>query len=599
MSQPRPTGRDILLKVLLEEDPTCPAPAPAGRIPASIPPLKAPSKKPKPRNGTPAPAQPLESATTPHPPLRVELLSAVAQPAGPTPRTPATTVNAIAAPPLTAASDDHALLPPALPSPELEPEPQPEPQLAIESAVEATPIPDIASLATTNLSPTLSSIPLDQSPFEPSLLHDSLLSDPVIEILPEPVAEPLEFSSEPAPPLPPAPIEDIAPIQEIAPIEDLAPIEDPAPDEDFAPQFDTTPEPLSLAEEPPAIPLPQSFSTVPDAGAPEPVAPVRLEDSLLNLGSLTLPLSPGLTSPTPATPPASPIPAIATTNFSPRACPPLSASSTASTSSTGIRLLAIDLDGTLLDDNKRVSLQTADALRCLRTDVRIVIASARPPRSVRGIYSLLELDTLSIHYNGALVWHEPTGKVFHHTPMPGHLVHRVIEQARTAFPECLVSCEALDRWYTDRFDNHYTTETGRMFKPDVIAPLDTFHHHPMTKVLLLGAPEMITQLTQLLQKSLVGDAAVVRCDPELIQIMHPSAGKGPALRRVANHYGIAMNQVLAIGDAANDVDMLQAAGIAVAMDNAHPRVKAVSHWIAPSNNDHGVHAALQKYGLCG
>ena len=55
---------------------------------------------------------------------------------------------------------------------------------------------------------------------------------------------------------------------------------------------------------------------------------------------------------------------------------------------------------------------------------------------------------------------------------------------------------------------------------------------------------------------------------------------------------------MAIGDAANDVPMLEAAGVAVAMDNAHPTVKSAAHWVAPSNNDHGVHAALVRYGLC-
>lgn len=58
-----------------------------------------------------------------------------------------------------------------------------------------------------------------------------------------------------------------------------------------------------------------------------------------------------------------------------------------------------------------------------------------------------------------------------------------------------------------------------------------------------------------------------------------------------------MKQVMALGDAPNDVGMLQTAGIAVAMGNAHPAVKNVADWIAPTNNDHGVYAALQKYHL--
>jgi hydroxymethylpyrimidine pyrophosphatase-like HAD family hydrolase len=74
--------------------------------------------------------------------------------------------------------------------------------------------------------------------------------------------------------------------------------------------------------------------------------------------------------------------------------------------------------------------------------------------------------------------------------------------------------------------------------------------------------------------------------------------KAVALEKVAKWYGVPMEQVMAIGDAPNDVGMLQTAGVSVAMDNAHPLVKDVADWVAPSNNDHGVHAALARYGLC-
>ena len=69
-----------------------------------------------------------------------------------------------------------------------------------------------------------------------------------------------------------------------------------------------------------------------------------------------------------------------------------------------IRMIAIDLDGTLLDAQKRVSPQTVDGLKCaIDHGVKIVIASARPPRSVRPIYEMLGLTTWQINYNGALI----------------------------------------------------------------------------------------------------------------------------------------------------------------------------------------------------
>jgi len=265
----------------------------------------------------------------------------------------------------------------------------------------------------------------------------------------------------------------------------------------------------------------------------------------------------------------------------------------------GIRMVAIDLDGTLLNDSKKISDQTADALRCLPgRGVKVVIASARPPRSVRGFHSILGLDTLTINYNGALIWDESNRRIMHHQPMEPQLVGRIIEQARAINDQVLVSCEVLDRWFTDRFDQPYTTETGRLFRPDVIAPLSEFLNQPITKLLLLGEPTLIRQLQLELVPQYSPQAAIVRCDAELLQIMDHRASKANALRLVAGYYGISLPQVLAIGDAANDVDMLQAAGYEVAMDNAHPSVKAVAHWVAPSNNDHGVHAALRRYGLC-
>jgi Cof subfamily protein (haloacid dehalogenase superfamily) len=261
-----------------------------------------------------------------------------------------------------------------------------------------------------------------------------------------------------------------------------------------------------------------------------------------------------------------------------------------------IKLVAIDLDGTLLNDSKQVSEQTAEALRFLPArGVKVVIASARPPRSVRHIYQLLNLGTLQINYNGALIWDEPTKKAVLHRPLPGAVVAEMVAVARDWFDEVIVGCEVLDRWFTDRDDNRHTTETGRMFRPDVIAPLDTFIHGEITKLMFLAEPNAISLLESMLIRSFGDRVIILQTDDNLLQIMSPSAGKSTALQWVAEHYGIPMRQVMAIGDAPNDVGMLQLAGVAVAMENARPVVKAVADWIAPSNNDHGVHAALVRY----
>jgi 5-amino-6-(5-phospho-D-ribitylamino)uracil phosphatase len=263
-----------------------------------------------------------------------------------------------------------------------------------------------------------------------------------------------------------------------------------------------------------------------------------------------------------------------------------------------IRLLAVDLDGTLLNDAKRVGSGTVDALADLpRRGVKVIIASARPPRSVRHIYAQLGLDTWQINYNGALIWDEPRKKVIFHRPMKGSLVRKIIDRARGQFPDILVTCEVLDRWYTDRFEQTYTTETGRLFKPDVIAPLDKCCAQEITKLLLLGETDAVSALHAMLAGT-NDEVTIVRTDPQLIQVMDRGVGKAAALQRVAEHYQVPPAEIMSIGDAPNDVGMLQLTGVAVAMDNAHEIVKNAAHWIAPSNNEDGVRAALQHYGLC-
>ena len=266
--------------------------------------------------------------------------------------------------------------------------------------------------------------------------------------------------------------------------------------------------------------------------------------------------------------------------------------------SSKISLVAIDLDGTLLTDKKSISSHTKNTLfAAVDKGVHIIIASARPPRSVRPFHKQLALDTLTINYNGALIWNEKEKKPVEHIPLAPGFVRRMVLRARGHYPEVSVSCEVLDKWYTDRLEQPYTTETGRIFKPDLIAPLDQFLNDPITKLMLLGEETMTTHLLELLRKDFGDKCSIVRSDPELIQITHPNATKARGLLKVAEIYKIPMEEVMAIGDAENDLPMLQAAALSIAMDNAHPIIKKNAHWVAPSNNDHGVAAAIERFVL--
>ena len=263
-----------------------------------------------------------------------------------------------------------------------------------------------------------------------------------------------------------------------------------------------------------------------------------------------------------------------------------------------VRMIAADLDGTLLDDNKRIAEVTRQAIRALKTqDIPFIIASARPPRSVRHIYADLQLDTPQINYNGALIWDEAHRRVIDHHPMDGALALEMIRFARKHDARTLVTCEILDRWHTDRLDNSFTTETGRLFEPDFIGPVEQFCCGPVTKLLLLGPPEVIVPLHDSIAAAFAGRAIVIRTDNELLQITAPDVSKAAALRRIADHYRIPLAHTLAIGDAENDIEMLRECGIGVAVSNAAPRVKQVAHYVAARANSEGVYEAISRFVL--
>ena len=261
-----------------------------------------------------------------------------------------------------------------------------------------------------------------------------------------------------------------------------------------------------------------------------------------------------------------------------------------------IRLVAIDLDGTLLDSNKRISGRTVRALRALAaSDVKVVIASARPPRSCRAIYAGLGLDTWQINYNGALVWDPNASRSVYHWPMSGQVVHEQIRLGRELVPGVQVAVEIVDRWYTDRVDPYRTTVTGRMFKPDVVAPLEKWSRLSATKLMFLAEPRKVARIREALREQYGHLVKVVHADPDLVQVMNNEAGKDVALRLLAKHYEIPIEQTMAIGDALNDVDMLRAAGTAVCVSNGCDEARSISHWIAPSNDEHGVYETIRRY----
>jgi Cof subfamily protein (haloacid dehalogenase superfamily) len=267
-----------------------------------------------------------------------------------------------------------------------------------------------------------------------------------------------------------------------------------------------------------------------------------------------------------------------------------------------IRMVAIDLDGTLLSTRKTITPKTHTAIKAaVAAGVKIVLATARPPRSVRTYYEALKLDTPTINYNGALIWDESRRKSIEHIPLDVLIAKKVIAHGRKLYPDLLVSVEILDKWYTDHYADipEYMTETAKQFMPDFIGPLDAFMRVPITKLMLLGNPKHIVELERSIASRFEKTVSQTRSDAHMLQLMSPNTSKAQALAKIAQLAGIAQAEVMAIGDAPNDAAMLKWAGLSIAPDNAWTAVKKVVRHVVPSNDEDGVAVALQKYVLQG
>jgi len=259
-----------------------------------------------------------------------------------------------------------------------------------------------------------------------------------------------------------------------------------------------------------------------------------------------------------------------------------------------IYLLAVDMDGTLLNSDKAITATTAAILRAAREEhgVRVVLASARPPRTILPFHKLLNLDTPLICYNGALVFDPTTNAVLMHRPVSAPLARGIVAIAKKFAPDVSISVEVLDRWYTDHLDEGFLTGTGREGRPVEVERIERYLKQAVTRMTLLGPAEQIAPVKEAILTRYPLQLIVSDLAGKVLQIVHATTSKAQALRVVASELGVTRQQTMAIGDQLNDVEMLHWAGVSVAMGNAPEEVKAVADVVTEHHDADGAAKAI-------
>ncbi len=263
------------------------------------------------------------------------------------------------------------------------------------------------------------------------------------------------------------------------------------------------------------------------------------------------------------------------------------------------QLIAIDIDGTLLDKTKGVSNQTIKTINALKHKAKIVLISARMPKAMRHIQEDLGItDSPIVAYNGGLVLHQD--KILSHTGIDFKTFKDVFDANQDL--NLHLSLYHNDEWFAPQEDHWSGREVANTkVKPEFKSNEAVFedwkiHNKEPHKIMCMGDERKVEELYQRLSKQLDDKLHLYRSKPTYIEMAPLQISKLSGLQVLLQkiYKDINLEQVVAYGDNYNDIEMIDNVGLGVAVDNAKEEVKAVADNITQRNIDHGVALHLQK-----
>jgi rRNA maturation RNase YbeY len=278
-----------------------------------------------------------------------------------------------------------------------------------------------------------------------------------------------------------------------------------------------------------------------------------------------------------------------------------------------IRLVALDMDGTLLNESSRVSPEVADTIRAVLDrgihvllatgKARVAAMSALAPVGLTGPGGLVGLDTPGIFLQGLEVY-GPRGELISAGGLSNAMVAQVVAWIEAAGgADAGLSLTAF----------HGDTCTALALTTDVVALHDFYHepraelapsaadmlaHGSVRKLLAQGTEAQIESLRAAWAPQLAGSSTTLtQALPTMLEVIPLGIHKGTALASLLKEMGVPSTAAMAVGDGMNDLELVRTAGLGIAMGNAVPAVKAVAKDVVPSNDEGGVAVALQRYLL--
>lgn len=264
-----------------------------------------------------------------------------------------------------------------------------------------------------------------------------------------------------------------------------------------------------------------------------------------------------------------------------------------------IKLIASDLDGTLLNEKWQISSANIQAIRLAsEKGVTFTLATGRMAAATRGYARELGLDVPIITYHGALVEQALSGEILYRKVVPVELAAEIVERLLKKGIHTQIFIK--DRVFVQKANQHseaYGKMAGLKVEEANICKLLEKETGGLEKILCIGEEANLKRISEQLKEEYNHRLHFTSSQANFFDMIHPEVNKGNALKALADQWGIPAEGVMAFGDSLNDSEMIAYAGIGVAMENAHTELKKIADYITSSNKEDGVAKAIEKFVL--
>jgi Cof subfamily protein (haloacid dehalogenase superfamily) len=254
-------------------------------------------------------------------------------------------------------------------------------------------------------------------------------------------------------------------------------------------------------------------------------------------------------------------------------------------------LIALDLDGTLLKDDKTISEKTKKVLRKAREEGHVVmIATGRPFRSSEPYYHELGLDTPIVNFNGAFMHHPlDSSWGFYHDPLDVKVAKEIVEACRS-FQFYNIIAEVIDDVYFHYHDEKLL-DIFSMGNPNVTTgDLRNYLKDSPTSLLIHTEEDELKNIRKHLSEvhAEVIDHRSWAAPWHVVEIIKSGISKAVGLKKASEYFNIPAERIIAFGDEDNDLEMLDYAGRGIAMGNAIDKVKTIANEVTLTNEEDGI-----------